>query len=80
MCLALYLLLDAWAVFSAGSMAPVSCSGVFSGFFCGLGALVGRPLFGAGSEHLGFVLVRVCLSVLFVFFAWHSYVRSKSFQ
>jgi hypothetical protein len=78
LCLALYVLYGGWAVYTAGNMAAVSCSGAFSRISCDLGLSMGQSLFGPAAAHLGYVLLRVGFAAVFVCLAWLAYARSKA--
>lgn len=75
--LALFTLFDAWAVYAAGSLARVSCSGSFQRTSCSLGSVLGR-LFEPSSPWLGYVLFHGVLGTFLAASAYLLYVRSKA--
>lgn len=76
-CMAIYELSVGWAIYAAGSLENVSCSGRYQRLFCEAGSLLGH-MFQPHSAWLGYVLLEGLSGVFFLSLAWLTYVRSKA--
>jgi hypothetical protein len=61
---------EAWIVYDQGTLAAVSCDGLFSGSACTSGTVIGKLLFAPENQHLGYVLLLLSLNTLVLYGAY----------
>ncbi len=75
--LAVMPLLEAWAVFSSGTMVGVHCNGMFSQALCTFGTRLGTLVAGTDSAHIGYGVLMGALGTILLYVAWRLRAQAK---